>query len=60
MVAEIPELHTCQLSQLEAERLYADTEAPTIFLVQKNQPNRASEELVWLSEQIKKIVDSII
>ncbi|MDV5247111.1 MULTISPECIES: LysR family transcriptional regulator [Shewanella] len=60
MVAEIPELHTCQLSQLEAERLYADTEAPTIFLVQKNQPNRTSEELVWLSEQIKKIVDSII
>ncbi|MCT8870014.1 LysR family transcriptional regulator, partial [Shewanella xiamenensis] len=60
MVAEIPELHTCQLSQLEAERLYADTEAPTIFLVQKNQPNRASEELAWLSEQIKKIVDSII
>lgn len=60
MVAEIAELHTCQLSQLEAERLYADTEAPTIFLVQKNQPNRVNEELMWLSGQIKKIVNNII
>ena len=45
MVSDIPELHTCQLSQYEAERLYADTETPTIFLVQKNQPNAINEDL---------------
>jgi hypothetical protein len=28
--------------------------------VQKNQPNKANEELLWLSGQIKKIVDNII
>jgi len=60
MVSDVAELHTCQLSQHEAERLYAHTEAPTIFLVQKNQPSKVSDDLVWLSGQIKKIVDHII
>lgn len=60
MVSDIPELHTCQLSQYEAERLYADTEAPTIFLAQKNQPNAINEDLKWLSGEIQKIVDRII
>jgi hypothetical protein len=60
MVSDVPELHACQLSQYEAERLYADTETPTIFLVQKNQPNAINEDLKWLSGEIKKIVDRII
>lgn len=60
MVSDIPELHTCQLSQLEAERLYASTEVPTIFLVQKNLPNKNNDDLAWLTGQIKKIVDNII
>ncbi|MFP8844437.1 LysR family transcriptional regulator [Shewanella baltica] len=60
MVSDVAELHTCQLSQLEAERLYAHAEAPTIFLVQKNQPSKVNDDLVWLSGQIKKIVDHII
>lgn len=60
MVSDIPELHTCQLSQYEAERLYANTETPTIFLVQKSQTTKENDDLVWLSDQIKKIVDHII
>lgn len=60
MVSDVPELHTCQLSQLEAERLYANIEMPTIFLIQKNLPNHSNNDLTWLSGQIKKIVDNII
>ena len=60
MASDISELHTCQLSQLEAERLYAETEVPIIFLVQKNQPNNTNDDLVWLNGQIKKIVDHIV
>lgn len=60
MASDTPELHTCQLSQLEAERLYAETEVPAIFLVQKNQPNNINDDLIWLNGQIKKIVDHIV
>ncbi|MGL4615465.1 MAG: LysR family transcriptional regulator, partial [Shewanella sp.] len=60
MASETPELHTCQLSQLETERLHANTIAPSILLIQKNQPSQINDDLVWLTQQIKKIIENII
>ncbi|MGL4936928.1 LysR substrate-binding domain-containing protein [Shewanella sp.] len=60
LASDIPELHTCQLSQLETERLHSHVEAPTILLIQKNQLKPMSDDLVWVSQQIKKIIENII
>ncbi|MGL5359597.1 MAG: LysR family transcriptional regulator, partial [Shewanella sp.] len=60
MASDIPELHTCQISQLETERLHSHVEAPTILLIQKNQQKPVNDDLAWVSLQIKKIIEHII
>ncbi|QYJ78676.1 LysR family transcriptional regulator [Shewanella acanthi] len=60
MAADIAELHTCQLAQTEAERLYANTQAPTLFIVHKTPTSQPNPDLIWIEDKIKQVVDRIM
>ncbi|TVL21183.1 LysR family transcriptional regulator [Shewanella xiamenensis] len=60
MASDTPELHTCQLSQLETERLHANIEIPSILLIQKKQTELDNDNLIWLIQQIKQIINDVL